>query len=251
MVNKTAVGLLGVIVVASLGVGILIGMQLGGGAVDAGTDASPSQDAVTETPASAEPNSTAATEAPPTETATPAESHAEQRTTVPARQFDESEIADHVATFINQERRNQDRSRLKVGDGTAESVALMAGNHSVAMADAGTVAHEIDGVSTAGRYKRNELFERCKFKSPEGSYISTPDEEFELIGQTVAGRHYRDDGAEQFNGDERAVARALVDAWNESAEYRERLLVPGPTRIGVGIEVTQGGKVYATADVCA
>lgn len=245
MVNKTAVGLLGVVVVASLGVGILIGMQLGASG-DAATNVSPSTTGATETPAGDEPDSTSSTG-----TATPAENPTEQRTAIPARQFDEREIAVHVAAFVNQERVNRDRSELTTDDATATRVSAMAANHSVAMADAGSVSHDADGTSTTGRYKNHELFERCKFKSPEGSYIRQPDEKFELIGMTHAGSHYQDDGKERFNGDEEAVARAIVDDWTESSTYSERLLVKGPTRMGVGIEVTDGGKVFATLDVCA
>jgi len=117
--------------------------------------------------------------------------------------------------------------------------------------DHGSAAHKVDGVSTTNRYRNHDLYERCKFKSPEGSYIATPDEKFELVGTTYAGTHYQADGGERFNGDERAVARAIVDDWNESATYGERLLTRGPTRMGIGVEVTSTGKAYATVDVCA
>ena len=245
MVNKTAVGLLGVVIVASLGVGVLIGMQRGGGADTATTTVPSSGDQTgTPTPSQSGTSSSSTTE-------TPAGESTEQRTTIPARQFDEGEIASHVAEFVNQERQNRDLQRLETGDATSTTVAAMARNHSVGMADAGNVTHEVEGVDTAGRYRQNELFERCKFKSPEGSYIRQPDEEFELIGMSYAGTPYQDDGEEQFNGDERAVARAIVDDWMQSSEYSERLLVKGPTRMGVGVEVTDGGKVYATMDVCA
>lgn len=244
MVNKTAVGLLGVIIVASLGVGILIGMQLGGG--DAPVAASPSTDGPTETQTGDQDDGMRSDA-----TATPTENPAEPRTTVPARQFDEGEIASHVAQFVNDERRERGRQQLSASDSTATSVAEMASDHSVAMADEGTVSHEINGVGTAGRYKNYELFERCKFKSPEGSYIQQPDEKFEMVGMTYAGTHYENGGEEQFNGDERSVARAIVDDWIQSSEYTERFLMKGPTRMGVGIEVTDGGKVFATVDLCA
>lgn len=246
MVNKTAVGLLGVVVLASLGVGILIGMQLGGGG-DAPTATVPTTDSSTAT-ATPTGHQTAAN---PSGTATPSTTPTDRQTTIPARQFDEGEIAARLATLVNEERQERNRSSLGTGGKTASRVAAMAVNHSVAMADNGAVAHTVDGVSTRNRYENNDLFERCKFKSPEGSYISQPDEDFELIGSTKAGTRYQDDGEERFNGDEQSVARALVDGWLEDEENTERLLVRGPTRMGVGVEVTAGGTVYATVAVCA
>lgn len=245
MVNKTAIGMLGVIIVASLGVGIVIGMQLGTG--DAAPDtASPTEAGESEMPAGDETESDS-----PESTATPTENPSEQRTPIPARQFDEEEIAFHVAQFVNEERENRNESPLDTDDATAVRVSAMASNHSVAMADHGSAEHEVNGESTASRYKRNELYDRCKFKSSEGSYIRQPDEKFELIGTTYAGVTYDDGGEERFNDDERSVARALVDAWNESSTYSERMLVEEPTRMGVGVEVTSDGTVYATVDVCA
>lgn len=249
MVNKTAVGLLGVVVVASLGVGVLIGMQLGGGAQTA-TNATPGSDTTTATPVDGE-NGSASDSNSTSETATPADGTTEQQTTIPARQFDEDEVATHIATFVNEERTEAGRIELLTDDATGESVSELSRNHSVNMANAGQVAHDVGNGSTAARYKRFELFERCKFKSPEGSYIRQPDEKFELLGSTHAGVHYQDDGEEQFNADERDVARAIVDDWNESSTYSERMLVEGPEHMGVGVEVTQSGTVYATLDVCA
>lgn len=246
MVNKTALGLLGVVVVASVGVGILIGMQLGGTTGSPATTVPSAGDSTpTQTPTGAQ----AGTDSGATQTATGDESR--RYTEIPARQFDEGEIAAHVATFVNEERRAANESSLTTNDATADRVAAMASDHSVAMANNGTASHVVEGVSTARRYKNHDLFDRCKFKSQEGSYIDQPDEEFELVGATYAGVAYEADGETQFNANERDVARAIVDGWTESSTYSERLLVPEPTRMGVGIEVTSTGKVYATVDVCA
>ena len=245
MVNKTAVGLLAVVVFASLGVGILVGMQLGGG-VDSPTTATSPSDRSTATSTVDGPgqDETGAT-------ATATENPTERHTSIPARQFDETKVASAVAAYVNEERQKRNLTTFITGDATAKDVSKMASDHSVAMADYGSAAHEVDGVSTRERYKDDGLFDRCKFKSPEGSYISQPDEEFELIATTYAGTSYEDDGSKRFNGDEQAVARAIVDDWLQNSTYTERLLIRGPTRMGVGVEVTSTGKVFATVDVCA
>jgi len=132
MVNKTAIGILGVVVVASLGVGVLIGMQLGGG-TGSPVSTSPADGGGTATPASDQTDDGGGDG-----TATPSESTNERQTTIPARQFDEEEIANHVAEFVNEERETQNRTRLATGDATATRVSRMASNHSVAMADHGS-----------------------------------------------------------------------------------------------------------------
>lgn len=242
MVNKTAVGLLAVVIVASLGVGIMLGLQLGtSGGTDVTAGGGQSTDESTAVPAG-NGDSTATTGNSPSAT---------QRTTIPARQFNEEEIANYVVQFINQEREGRGLQTLSTDGTTADTVAAMASNHSIAMANLGKTAHKIDGVDTSGRYRNYDLYDRCKFKSPEGSYISQPDADFESVGLTRVGTQYQDDGETKFNGDERDVARAIVDGWMESSEYRERVLINGPTVLGVGVEVTDGGTAFVTADVCA
>lgn len=243
MVNKSAVGLLAVVIVASLGVGVMVGMQLGAnGGGDVTAAGGQSADGSTATPAGNGDGTTATTASGPS---------AEQRTTIPARQFDEEEIANYVAQFFNQEREGRGFEQLSTDGTTADQVAAMASDHSTAMANLGETTHEIDGVGTSGRYRNNDLFDRCKFKSPEGSYIRQPDSGFESIGLTYAGTQYEDDGQTKFNADERAVARAIVGDWMQSSNDRNRVLINGPTVLGVGVEVTDGGRVFVTANVCA
>lgn len=269
MVNKAAVGILGVIVVVSLGVGVIVGMQLG---VTDGTDAAPddgpsgqtqgdqtgdgqaqggSQDGDGETNGSPD----AGTESDQAATADAA-SPTEQRTTVPARRFDADEIAAYVATFVNREREANGLGALQTDGSTSLKVAAMATNHSVAMADAGEVSREINGVSTHHRYRSHDLADRCKYKAVDAQYVRDPGQErfadeFEVVGSTVAGQPYESGGETRFNDDERSVARAVVDTWTTDADDREPLMLEGPSRLGVGVDVTESGDVYATASLCA
>lgn len=248
MVNKTAVGLLGVIVVASLGFGILIGMQLGGGSASA-PSAGPTDESTQTSPGEANASSANAT-------ATPSDGTAEQGTAIPARQFNDGEIANYVVQFVNEERRGSGREELSTGGSTAEKVQRMADNHSTAMADAGEAAHEIDGVATHQRYENYGLADRCSFTDEDGGFVWDPGQRqfadgFEAVGSTVAGHEYQGANGTQFNGDEQAVARAIVDGWVSDSDVRERLVRKGPTLVGVGVEVTKDGAVYATANVCS
>ncbi|MFB6309066.1 MAG: CAP domain-containing protein [Haloarculaceae archaeon] len=262
MVNKAVLGILVVVVVASLGVGILIGMQLGGGAApaDGGSDGggcgSDGSGGATTTPTNGTANATATptngtanatatpTPATPTPTLTP------ERTTVPPRRFDEREIALAVVDGINEEiREPRGLATLSGRSRTAGQLSVMADNHSISMADEGKVIHEINGNNSADRYRANDLYDTCKFESNTGEFIvSADDNQLEAIGRTVAGRTY-DDG--QFNANETAVAQAIVEEWRTSSTYRQPFLYENIEHVGVGVEITRAGDVYVTANVCS
>lgn len=253
MANKAVLGVLGVIIFASFGVGILVGMQLGGG-VDAPTNGVQTTDDPTDTPSNdgeasdgdASDGESSASEGTEAATATPLE----QRTTVPPRRFDEAEIAEYVVQFVNDGRQDRGLEALSTSESTAEEVRAMAQEHSVAMADEGEMAHEIDGAGTAGRYKDAGLYDRCKFNYVEKTGVRQPDTDFEALALTKAGQPYDADGETQFDGDERAVARTIVDNWMESSEDNEGVLIVGASLVGVGVEVTDAGNVFVTANVC-
>lgn len=243
-------GILGIIVVASLGVGTLIGMQIAGGGDTAETPA----DSTNDQQSTSTPDGTTGNEAANNGTAANGTqaNGTDRETAIPAREFSESAVADYVAKFVNEERAEQGVQRLTLGGATSAEVKAMAKNHSARMASAGTVAHQVnDGPKTHQRYRQADLFERCWYRANEGSYISEPDEAFEAVGSSVAGQVYQENGNSTFNADERAVARDIAEDWLASDTYRERLLEEEPSRLGVGVVVTDKGAVYATANVCA
>ncbi|MBX0321527.1 CAP domain-containing protein [Halomicroarcula sp. F13] len=262
MVNKSLLGISVVVLVAALSVGVVVGMQIGGpaaapedpggqtetadgGGGDGGDGGSSTSTPTTETPATA----TATVTATPVETATAQQT--EREPYVPARYYDEAEIERFVVEFVNERRANRKLDPMSASGTTANQLSSMAGGHSVAMAEEGRTLHEIDGVDSADRYRRNDLYESCKFQAAGKSYIRYPDgANFEAIGKTVAGHVYTDDGQERFNGGEREVAKAIVKNWFETQPYRDRLTYQNAKRMGVGINVTEQGDVYATANVC-
>lgn len=262
MVNKTVLGISIVVLVAALGVGVVVGMQLGGPAAtpqdgpaeqtDTGGD---DRDAGEESTSTATPTNESAVTETGTETATPDSTATPQQTErepyVPAQYYDEAEIQQFVVEFVNERRQNRQLDAMSATGTTANQLSSMARGHSVAMAEEGRTLHEIDGVDSADRYRRNNLYESCKFQAAGKSYIRYPEGgNFEAIGKTVAGHVYTDDGQERFNGGEREVAQAIVENWFESRTYRDRLTYQNAERMGVGINVTEQGDVYATANIC-
>jgi len=123
----------------------------------------------------------------------------------------------------------------------------MARYHSQAMADEESLSYEVDGNTTAQRYEEAELFARCRYQDPDTGDIIDPDNDFQSLGKTTT---YDDDGTTRVYENETQVARTIVDDWFASSTYRTPLVERGPTIIGVGVTITDGGTVYASATIC-
>lgn len=254
MANKTALGVLAVIVLVSMGVGILVGMQLGG---SGGTVAGPGQGSAQNPGGSGGGGGTATpvpTNVPTPNGTTTTNGSGDEQTTVAARRFSRTEIEREVQRLVNRERRDNDLRRLQTDGNTVDELTRMARGHSHSMADAGRVGHRVNGSSSADRYRANGLYASCQFESTEGNYIVKADQPeanaLEVLGKTVAGRPYEVYGEPEFNSNESEVAEALADQMLNTPAFRNRLLYENADYIGVGVEVTDGGTVYATGDVC-
>jgi hypothetical protein len=243
MVNKAALSVLGVIVLVSMGVGVLIGMQIGGGGADMAGATSPTADggapgengdSSVDDPTTV-PGGEVDTVRPPSE-----------RTTVPARRFSAGEIRDEIKSLVNERRESQGLSALRVDGQIVDQLDAMAHGHSNEMADEGRVTHNVGGNTSRLRYENADLFSICQFESDPGTYVvDARYNRLELIGHVVAGRTH--DG--KFLETESDVAAAIVSDWL-SGTSRDRLFYENAGRIGAGVEVTSDGDVYATANLC-
>lgn len=187
----------------------------------------------------------------PTATPTPTPTATPVLTRVSADSFDEAEIERLVGEYINDRRAAADRQRLAVEGTGVDRLTEMARGHSVDMADVGKAIHRIDGDASVDRYREHELYDRCKWAAPDANTLVTADDNaLEAVGRTVAGRPYREGGEREFNGDESAVAHAIVDSWWNTTTYRPRLARPKADEVGVGVEITRRGDVFVTADLC-
>lgn len=246
MVNKAALSVLGVIVLVSMGVGVLIGMQIGGGGAGTTSESTPTAGPSTEQGPAGDGNADPArrTTIPGDDGGTvPPQDGGE---TIPARQFEPGEIRAEMKTLINQRRVNRGLQELNTGGRISDQLDRMAHGHSVEMADEPRVSHNIDGNTSVSRYKAAGLYDSCKFESDPGTYtVDAQYNRLEVIGYTVAGRTY--DG--QFHDTEEDVAEAIVSDWFAGTS-RDRLLYENANQLGIGVEVTGGGDVYATGNLC-
>ena len=261
--NRAAVYLLAAVVllgVAAVGGGVYLLFGAGG---DAGTgtptavDATPLPLTPTPTP-TAQADTATRTATPPsatTPTAVESPTRTAVRTSILPRRFDRRRIEVLVVEEINEHREAEGLDPL-TGNGTvATRLRVMARNHSVAMADEGAVRHKINGSTGSSRYRENNLDRLCRWEADSGEYFISPNRNgyeqnhsaLEAVGRTYAGRTYGDG---QFNEDERAVAEDLADRFFSDYRFKQRLLLPRATHVGVGVEITQSGEVYVTADLC-
>jgi hypothetical protein len=282
MVNKIAVLLVGgIIVVGVVVIGGVAAFVLGGTDGGSGTptarDATPLPSPGATVTGTAAPTATATVTATgtatatatvtPTATATPT---ATPRPTVSPSEFDEEAIATHIERLINRRRQAAGLEPLSRNGTTVGTVVEMARAHSEAMADEGDPTHEIAGNTSTDRYRAYELYNVCSWQKPGEEGFARPDANgvtdspngFETVASTIAGREYefQRDGETitRFNADEQDVAEAIVNQWwnntgvdsTDRLYYRDRLTLPNAGRIGVGVEVTQFGEVYATANLC-
>ena len=276
MVNKVAVILVGgIVLVAVVVIGGVAALVLGGGGsagdatatpVDPTPLPSPGATATatqTSTPtATAMATATRSSTPTPTVTATPAPTATPRPTVLPS-DFDEEEIELLVAQRVNERRQAAGLDPLQLDGSLANEVSGMARDHSEAMAREGEATHVIDGNTSADRYRTYELYENCKWELPGEEGFAFPDANgletdsengFEAVADTTAGREYEYEvtGERRFNADERDVAEAVVQQWWNTTlpPYSGRLTLPNARYLGVGVEVTQFGEVYVTANLC-
>jgi len=280
--GRVLVGSVALVFLVGAGIGFAVAGNVGGPATDAAPTsgastptpdpASASGAGVTPTPTipqTASPTGTRAvtvTTAPtasptsvPTPTVTPGSTESPTatppatRTPMLIRRFEAAEIESEIRRLVNEWRDEQGLSRFVLPDGRlVTDLNAMARSHSVAMADTGEVAHTIDNSSSVDRYHEFDLYWNCRFKRANHDYIVSPERNsMEVLAQTYAGRAYTTGGGEtEYNANETAVARDVVETWTNDPAFRERLSYRNATRLGVGVETTRDNEVYVTGNLC-
>jgi len=146
-----------------------------------------------------------------------------------------------VHRYINDERTSRGLSALSYDTGLQE----IARYHSRDMATNGYFAHTSpDGETMSDRYATFGY--QCRVPTGTGTYYTGGENIaqtwFDTDVQTGSGIvHYRN---------ESQLAHGLVTQWMNSPEHRDNLLLQYWNNEGIGVYVTDNGKVYATQDFC-
>jgi len=188
----------------------------------------------------------------PAGTATSSPDAEATRTPMLIRRFDVAVIESEIRRLVNEWREERGLPAITRADTKlVGDLNAMARSHSVAMADAGKTIHTIDSRSSLDRYREYDLALTCRFKRVNHQYIVTPQHgELEVLAKTYAGRTYTGVDGPDYNANETAVARDVVDAWTTREPFRQRLSYRNATRLGVGIETTRDNEVYVTGNLC-
>jgi uncharacterized protein YkwD len=256
MVNKAIVGILVIIVLTSLGVGVLIGTQIAGNgttqqdtpadASDGGSEtiqtATASQSSTATATANTSTATATATATPTATTATATPTTTATPTPAPAETFDPATVEQEMLTAINDERASRGLYEFTTIGTTFEEVRQMVRIHSRGMADEHRASFVVNGNDTEGRYRGAELFNRCSYQDPDGGQIVDPDTNaFQAVGSVELSEYESED----------AVAQAIVDEWFSSSTYKRPLVNDGAERIAVGVTFGDDGEAYAAAAICS
>lgn len=231
MVNKVALLVLGVVILTSVGVGALVGLQFGPGEQAATT---PTSGAGTPTAASPTPTASGTGTATVSPTARP---------TVAPAAFDRAEIEAALFAEVNAYREANGLETLYAEPELRE----MARFHSENMADEGELSHTAGGFTTAQRYERFDQDCRVSNNADRGTLTG---DALEALEYAVAGRPYEADGETRYHRNESAIAAAVLQDWNASADASKRLNLEDATHVGIGVHLTTDGEVYVTLNLC-
>jgi uncharacterized protein YkwD len=276
MANKIALLLLGGIVVTATSAGAAIGVYLGdggpllegGGEGDGGSAAPTATLTATATAATdagggdggsggssddgggtatEEPGS-AGTTPPPTSTVTPPPTATPEPDTTatpgPVRpdSFNETKIRLLVVEEINDRRVERGLEKLR----SDEVLTRMAGNHSRRMSEQGYVSHAAGGYTTAERYRRNGLDQRCGILDSERNTVRE-NREIETLDKVSAGGEFDN----RTNRNEREIAVDAVESWFATDSERRKLTYENAEKLGVGAHVSGSNRAYLTVDLCS
>lgn len=146
-------------------------------------------------------------------------------------------------TLLNEERRSQDLEPVQQRDDLTD----MGREHSQNMAENEYLGHtEPDGTSIEDRYRQRGLLPECELPSKRGGYYPGAENVAEYyVDQTV-----RMETGDLYVNSEKDLAQGLFRSWMYSTGHRRAMLVYSADQAGLGLHITDRGKVYASLELC-
>ena len=155
--------------------------------------------------------------------------------------INETRVEILIHEYINQERNEAGLPSLVYND----ELNSIADNHSEDMATRSYFSHENPfGNGVSDRYA--EAGYECRVSTSGNSYATGG----ENIAQTWVFKRIDTGQGTQYFTSERELARGVVNQWMNSSSHRQNLLQDYWESEGIGIAITQTGKVYATQNFC-
>jgi len=145
---------------------------------------------------------------------------------------------------MNTRRKNNELSTVRQWDPLTE----MGESHSAVMARQGQIGHvEPGGITIRDRFERRGLLAECRIPLQESNRFYPGAEN---VAQTWVDREVMEDGGLVYIGSEEEVARNLLHIWMNSPPHRKPMMLPATDRVGLGLNITEGNKVYASLEMC-
>lgn len=221
-----------VIALTGVGVGAFVALEMGS------TNGVPGDGTATDTATDGGTTGSATATSTVSDTATQTVSDTQTPTSTPTPEpdIDGTVLEAAVLEEVNDRRAERGIDRLS----TLDTLTEMARFHSDNMAAQGYLSHVAAGYTAAERYEEYELDDRCRIADDSNTGVRE-DEEFEVIGRVAVGE----------NGTtEEELADSAVTTWFAEEESQQRLTYQNADQVGIGVNVTDNGRVYLTVNLC-
>jgi uncharacterized protein YkwD len=173
----------------------------------------------------------------PTPTATPVPDDDGDR-------VDDALVRQVFLSYLNAERSSRGLGTLTL----RPELTLMGETQARNMATHEYVGHvQPDGTTIRDRYEARGLLPECRLEQ-RGTDRYYPGAE--NAAQTWFNRSVRTDDGLDYIGNESDLGEELFEMWLNSPSHREAMLVSSADEMGLGLTVTDEGKVYAALELC-
>jgi len=161
-----------------------------------------------------------------------------------SEQFNSAEVEQLFLKKLNAE-----RSARGLGTLTQREVLTEMGRlHSQDMAANGYIGHEEpDGSTIQSRYERRGLLPECRLEMPNSDRYYPGAEN---VYQGWVNKDLSTSNGVVYVDDERDAAKVMYLWWMKSDTHRRAMLVPSADEAGLGITITDSGKLYASLELC-
>jgi uncharacterized protein YkwD len=147
-------------------------------------------------------------------------------------------------SYLNAERASRGLENLTLRPELTAMGKAQAAN----MANHEYVGHvQPDGTDIRDRYEARGLLPECRLERRETDRYYPGAEN---AAQTWINRSVRTDDGLDYIGDEYDLGEELFEMWINSPPHREAMLVSAADEMGLGLNVTANGRVYAALELC-
>lgn len=156
--------------------------------------------------------------------------------------IDIKQLEKKIHTLLNKEREKRGLSAL-LWD---ESLNKAAGKHSQDMVDRNFFSHnDPDNRGFQERYKTEGI--ECKIRIGDTTYMGAEN----IAQDNLYSSYVYKDGKIFFNwNSEDEIADSVVKRWMRSKGHRANILTPYFKRQGIGVAISDDGKIYVTENFC-